>query len=154
MFRNASKTSGEITEPHQITEILIINFEERYMFYIELKINLLLLQLLCQISKCFTAKAQYSIMLEQCSATKISHTVNRQVVESTKVINSIISLHLPLLIFIGMHSQDSHKKCLFCSITSIFMSKYTGFVRAFSSLIQRHNAQNPDEQSEQFHYSL
>ena len=43
MFRNASKISGEIAEPHQITEILIINFE-RYMLYIELKINLFLMQ--------------------------------------------------------------------------------------------------------------
>jgi hypothetical protein len=47
----ASKTSGEIAEPHQIREILIINFDERYMFFIELKINFFLMQLLCQISK-------------------------------------------------------------------------------------------------------
>ena len=38
-------------EPRQITEILIINFDERYMFYIELKIHLFLMQPLCQILK-------------------------------------------------------------------------------------------------------
>ena len=83
------------------------------------------MQPLCQISKKLYGKSTIFNNLRTAFSHK-SHTVTRQIVQSTKVINSIINLHLPLLIFVGMHSQDSHfhKKCLFCSITSIFMSKY------------------------------
>jgi hypothetical protein len=69
MFRNASKTSGEIVESHIITEILIINFDERYMFYIELKINLFLMQPLYQISKVLYGKSTIFSHLRTGSAT-------------------------------------------------------------------------------------
>ena len=100
-------------EPHQITEILIINFDERYMFYIELKINLFLMQPLSPISKKLYGKSTIFNNLR----TTFSHKCKPHSYPlswSTKVIFGIINLHLPLLIFVGMHSQNSHNKCLFC----------------------------------------
>ena len=57
----------------------------------------------------------------------------------TKVRNNDKINHLPLMIVIWLHSQDSHlhSKCLFCSITSLFMSqKLKSFVGAFCAVIQ------------------
>ena len=45
----------------------------------------------------------------------------RHIVQSTEVRNNIRNIHLPLMIFIRMHSQETHfhTKCLICSIKSI-----------------------------------
>ena len=65
----------------------------------------------------------------------------------TQVRNRDKMKHLPLMIFIWLHSEDINflNKCLFCSIKSLFISKNLSFVRTFSSVIHRlkrsHNRQ-------------
>ena len=58
--------------------------------------------------------------------------------QSTLVRNSIINIHLPLMIFIRMHSQESqfHNKCLICSIMTIIYVQIASFVRMFGKQIQ------------------
>ena len=83
------------------------------------------MQPLCQISKKPYGKSTIFNNLRTAFSHKSKPLSYPQVVESTKVINSIINLYLPLLIFIEMHSQDSmlHNTCMFCSIKFIFISK-------------------------------
>ena len=65
----------------------------------------------------------------------------------TKVRNSIKMNHLPLMIFIWWHSQVSmlDNTCLFCSIMSLFMTKYLLFVCTFCPVIRMLNALCPDK---------
>ena len=62
--------------------------------------------------------------------------------ESTLVRDSIINIHLPLMIFIRMHSQESqfHNKCLFCSIMFIIYVQIATFVQI--KQIQSHEARS------------
>ena len=64
--------------------------------------------------------------------------------ESTLVRNSIKNIHLPLMIFIRMHSQESqfHNKCLFCLIMFIICVQIATFVRTFCKQIQSHEVRS------------
>ena len=115
-----------------------------------LKINFLLIQPRCQISKILFRKSKPFDYLRTVPSIQIitnSYQPNRGV---TQVRNREKMNHLPLMIFIWLHSQDSHllNKCLFCSMKSLFISK--NLVRAFFSVIHRlkrsHNRQtkNPN----------
>ena len=101
------------------------------------------MQLLCQISKKLYGKSTPCNNLSTAFRHKTSHTDTCHVVKSVKVRNSIINIHLPLMIFIRMHSQESqfHNKCLFCLIKYIIYVQIPPFVSAFSSQIQTHEAQ-------------
>ena len=122
------------------------------MLYIGLKINFLLIQPWCEISKRLYGESIPCDYLRTAPSRQIitnSYQPSRVV---TQVRNSNTINHLPLMIFIWLHSQDSHllNKCLFCSIKSLFISKKLSFVRAFCSVIHRlkrsHNRQmkNPN----------
>ena len=78
----------------------------------------------------------------------------RHIVQSILVRNSIINIHLPLMIFLWMHSQESpfHNKCLFCSIMSIIYVQITTIVSAFCKQIQSHEARSlgADEMSKSY----
>ena len=93
-------------------------------------LNVCLMRPLCQI---FMEKA-YSESGAQTSQRNICHGG-----WSTLVRNSIINIHLPLMILIRMHSQESqfHNKCLFCLIMSIIYVQISYFVRAFGKPIQK-----------------
>ena len=99
------------------------------VLYMELKIYFSLIQPLCQISKKLYSEStpwnNLSTALRDQNKPDTHH-----VVESTEVINSIINIHLRLMIFNGMHSKESqfHNKCLFCSIKSIIYVQIPHFV--------------------------
>ena len=80
-----------------------------------------LMQPLCQISKKLYGKSTPCNNLSTALRHKNKPYRYRHVVESTEVRNSIINIHLPLMIFIKMHSYEYqfHNKCLLCSIKSI-----------------------------------
>ena len=84
------------------------------------------MQPLCQISKKLYGKSTPCNNLSTALRHKTCHTDIQHIVESTEVRNSISNIHLPLMIFIRMHSQESqfHNKCLFCSMKFIFISKH------------------------------
>ena len=132
-------------EPHQITEILIINIYEG------LKINVLLIQPLCQISKRLYRKSKPCDCVRSAPSHKNYTDIFQPRRGVTNVRYSVKINHLPLMMFIWWHSQVSmlDNKCVFCSIMSLFMSKNLSFVGEFSSEIQRHNArsQHQDEWS-------
>ena len=77
--------------------------------------------------------------------------------QSTVFINSIINIHLPLMIFIRIHSQESqfHNKWLFCSIMSIIyvhLCPIASFVRAFGKQIQKRDLVQSDETLKKLYY--
>ena len=79
--------------------------------------------------KSFTEKAHHAIIISYrylpcCGVNKVRY--------------SIINIHLPLMIFIRMHSQESqfHNKCQIFSIKSIIYVQIPPFVRAFGKQIQ------------------
>ena len=70
-----------------------------------------------------------------------------------------INIHLPLMIFIRMHSQESqfHNKFLFCSIMSIIyvhLCPIASFVRAFGKQIQKRDLVQSDETFKKLYYRL
>ena len=93
------------------------------------------MQPLCQISKILYGK---SIIWVRRTEPKPAKRNICHVAQSTLVRNSIINIHLPLMIFIRMHSQESqfHDKCLICSIMSIIYVQIASFVSAFCKQIQ------------------
>ena len=113
------------------------------------------MQPLCQISKKLYGKSTpcnnlNTALRDQSSPKNICH-----VVLSTLVRNSIINIHLPLMIFIRMQSQESqfHNKCLICSIMSLIYVQIATFVSSFCKQIQPHEARSlvADEMSETCH---
>ena len=58
-------------------------------------------------------RKKHAIIRVQRSEPKAAKRNIHHVAQSTLVINSIINIHLPLMIFIRMHSQESqfHNKC-------------------------------------------
>ena len=81
----------------------------------------------------------------------------RHVVQSTLVRNSIVNIHLPLMIFIRMHSQESqfHNKCLICSIKFNNYVHISPFVRAFGKQIEtcvQLPAERLEENSKKLYY--
>ena len=109
------------------------------MLYIGLKINFLLIQPRSQISKMLYGESKLCDYLRTVPSRQIITTTNKPSRGVTHVRNSDKMNHLPLMIFIWLHSQDSmlHIKCLFCSIKSLFISKNLNFVCAFCSVIHR-----------------
>ena len=98
------------------------------------------MQPLCQISKRLYGESTRHDYVRSAPSHK-NHTAIFQPRKGvTKFRNSVKINHLTLMIFIWWHSQVSmlDNKCLFCSIMSLFMSKYLCYVGAFSSEIQRH----------------
>ena len=97
------------------------------------------MQPLCQISKKLYGKSKPCNNLSTALRAQTSQKDIRHIVQSTEVRNNIINIHLPLMIFIRMHSQESqfHNKCLFCSIMSIIYVQISSFVRAFGKQIQK-----------------
>ena len=69
----------------------------------------------------------------------------------TKVRNSIINIHLPLMMFIRMHSQESqfHHKCLIMSISYVQIFSY---VKAFGKQIQKRIQVQLDEKFKKLYY--
>ena len=122
------------------------------MLYMGLKMNFLLIQPRCQISKILYGESIPCNYLRTVPSRQIitnSYQPSRGV---TQVRNSNKINHLPLMTFIWLHSQDSHllNKCLFCSIKSLFIFK-NRFVCAFCSVIHRlkrsHNRQTKNPYS-------
>ena len=106
------------------------------MLYTSLKINFLLIQPLCQISKRLYSESKPCDYQRTALGTQnITYQPSRLVM---KVRNINKMNHLPLMIFIWLHSQDSrlHNKCSFCSIKSLFICKNLNFDGAFCSVIQ------------------
>ena len=105
----------------------------------ELQIYLSLMQPLCQISKKLYGKSIPCNNLSTALKAQTSQKDIRHIVQSTEVRNNIINIHLPLMIFIRMHSQESqfHNKCLICSIKLIIHDQIASFVRAFGKQIQK-----------------
>ena len=98
-----------------------------------------LMQPLCQISKKLYRKSNN---LSTALRHKNMPSNISAMLESTIVRNSIINIHLPLMIFIRMHSQESqfHNKCLYCSIKSIIYVQISPFFHAFSPLLKMQEA--------------
>ena len=121
------------------------------MLFTELKIDFSLMQPLCQISKKLCWQSIIWVRRSEPKPTKINI---RHVAQSTLVKNSIINIHLPLMIFIRMHSQESqfHIKCLFCSIMSIIYVQIASFVRAFGKQIQTLVQVQSDEKFKKLYY--
>ena len=108
------------------------------VLYMELERTCSLMQLMCQISKKLYGKSKPCNNLSTAFRQQSSQKDIRHIGWSTLVRNSIINIHLPLMIFIRMHSQESqfYNKCLFCSIMSIIYVQIASFVRAFGTQIQ------------------
>ena len=102
----------------------------------ELQINFSLIQPLCQISKKLYRKSTPCNNLSTALRQQNSQTDIRHVVQKSKI--NIINIHLPVMIFIRMHSQESqfHNKCLICSIKFLIYVQIASFVRAFGEQIQ------------------
>ena len=107
----------------------------------EIQIHFSLMQLLC--SKKLYGKSKPCNNLSTAFRQQSSQKDIRHIGQSTLVINSIINSHLPLMIFIRMHSQESqfHIKCLICSIMSIFVQIAT-FVSTIGKQVQSHEARS------------
>ena len=97
------------------------------------------MQLQCQISKKLYGKSKPCNNLRTAIRKQIEISA---MLESTEIRNSIINIHLPLMIFIRMHSQESqiHNKSLICSIMSIIYVQRAIFVNTFGKQIQSHEA--------------
>ena len=107
------------------------NSKNIQVLYIGLNINLLLIQPLCQISKRLYGESIPCDHLRTAPSTQNitnSYQPSRGVI---KVRNSDKMNHLPLMIFIWLHSQDSQlpNKCSFCLIKSLFICKNLCFVQ-------------------------
>ena len=102
------------------------------------------MQPLCQISKKLYGKSKPCNNLSTALRAQTSQKDIRHIVQSTEVRNNIINIHLPLMIFIRMHSQESqfHNKCLICSVMSIIYVQIATFVSAFGKQIQSHEARS------------
>ena len=126
------------SEPHKFTEILIRNVDENSSA-IHGTLDTLLLNATAVSEKLY-GKSKPCNNLRTALRKQIEISAK---FESTLVINSIINIHLPLMIFIRMHSQESlfHIKCLICSIMSIFVRRAT-FVSTFGKQIQSHEARS------------
>ena len=141
---------GFCRDPHQFTEILIINVDENTSVMRGTLDKLLLnATAVSDIKKALPSTPCNNLstaLRDQTSRKDIRH-----IVESVKVRNSIINIHLPLMIFIRMHSQESqlYNKYLFCSRKSIIYVQIPPFVSAFSKQIQTHKARaSPGESSD------
>ena len=110
----------------------------------ELQIHFSLMQPLCQISKKLYGKSTPYYNLSTALRDQTSQKHIRHIVQSTLVRNSIINIHLPLMIFIRMHSQESqfHNKCLFFSIMSIIYVQIATFVRICLQNVLSHEARS------------
>ena len=88
------------------------------MLYIDIKINFLLIQTLCQISKRLYGESIPCDYLRTAPRLQKHTNILQPSKGITKVSYSDIINHLPLKIFIWLQSQESqlHNKCLFCSI--------------------------------------
>ena len=108
------------------------------VLYMELEIYFSLMQPLCQISKKLYGKSKPCNNLSTAFRQQSSQKYIRHIVQSTLVRNSVINIHLPLMIFIRMHSQESqfHDKCLIRSIMSIIYVQIASFVSTFGKQIQ------------------
>ena len=147
-------------EPHQCTEILIINVDENSSV-MHGTLDTLLLNATAVSDFFFlplTEKAYHAIIWVRTSEPKPANKNIRHVAQSKLVRNSTINIHLPLMIFIRMHSQESqfHNKCLICSIKFINYV-YMPPVCAFGTQIQTHDAsaspaESMDEKSKKFYY--
>ena len=102
------------------------------------------MQPLCQISKNLNGKSKPCNNLSTALRDQTSQKDIRHIVQSTEVRNNIINIHLPWMIFIRMHSQESqfHNKCLICSIMSIIYVQIATFVSAFGKQIKTHEARS------------
>ena len=99
------------------------------------------MQPLCQISKKLYGKSKPCNNLRTALRKQIEISA---MLESTEIRNNIINIHLPLMIVIRMHSQESqfHMKCLICSIMSIIYVQRAIFVNTFGKQIQSHEARS------------
>jgi hypothetical protein len=95
------------------------------------------MQPLCQISKSKPCNNLSTALRDPTSQKDIRH-----IVQSTEVRNNIINIHLPLMIFIRIHSQESqfHNKCLIFLKMSIIYFQIATFVSAFGKQIKTHEA--------------
>ena len=112
--------------PNSKTEILIIKIHKTYkVLYIGLKINFLLIQPQCHISKRLYGESKPCVYLRTSPSRQFITNSNQPSRRVAQVRNRDQINHLPLMIFIWLHSQESHlhNKCWFCSIKSLFMSK-------------------------------
>jgi hypothetical protein len=122
------------------------NSEYIQVLYIGLKMNFLLIQPRCQISKRLYGESKPCDSLRTAPSRQTITNSNQPSRRVTQVRNRDKINHLPL-IFIWLHSEDINllNKCLFCSIKSLFISKNLHFVHAFSTVIHRfkhiHNRQ-------------
>ena len=139
-------------EPHEFTEILIINVDENSsVMHGNLDKLLLNATAVSDFKKKINGK---SIIWERRSEPKPAKRYICHVAQSTLDKNSIINIYLPLMIFIRMHSHESqfHNKCLFCSIMSIIYVQIASFVRAFGKQIQTRVQLQSDEKFKKLYY--
>ena len=109
------------------------------VLYMELEIYFSLMQPLCQIFFFLRyGKSKQCNNLSTAFRQQSSQKDIRHIVQSTLVRNSIINIHVPLMTFIRLHSQESqfHNKCLICSIKFRIYVQIASFVRAFGKQIQ------------------
>ena len=121
----------------------------------EIQIHFSLLQPLCQISKKLYGKSKPCNNLRTALRKQIEISA---MLESKEIRNNIINIHLPLMMFIRMHSQESqfHNKRLICSIKFIYV-QIPPFVSAFGKQIQTHDmcaspVESTDEKSKKLYY--
>ena len=86
------------------------------VLYIDLNMNFLLIQPLCQISKRLYGESIQCDYLRTVPRFQKHTNIFQPSRGVTKVRNSDKIIHLPLKIFIWLQSQESqqHNKCLFC----------------------------------------
>ena len=99
------------------------------------------MQPLCQISKKLYGKSTPCNNLRTALRKQIDISA---MLESTEIRNNNINIHLPLMIFSRMHSQESQfrNKCLICLIMSIIYVQIATFVSAFGKQIKTHEARS------------
>ena len=129
------------------------------VLYMELEIYFSLMQPLCQISKKLYGKRKPCNILSTSLRRQMNPKRYPPYCGVNNVRNSIINIHLPLMIFIRMHSQESqfHNKCLFCSIMSIIYVQIPPCCSSVQYTFQTHDAraspaESTDEKSKKLYY--
>ena len=132
-------------EPHQFTEILIINVDENTSV-MHGTLDKLLLNATSVSDFKNTLRKKHNL-----STALRAQNSQKKYPPYCAVINRIININLPLMIFIRMHFQF-HNKYLICSIMSIIYVQIASFVRALDKQIQTRIQVQLDEKFKKLYY--
>ena len=128
-------TSGGIASAKfKLQNCKYLTFIKSQVKYIKIKLNVLLIQPLCQISKRLYGESTPCDYLWTAPRKKSMKNIFQPGRCATKVRNSDKINALPLMIFFCWHSKRSqiHHKWSFCSIMSFFISINTLYLVRFS----------------------